>query len=52
MVDRVNTMNYILPVASLPTAYAMTKDVKIMPDAFSFAGVYLNDLVWSDYKGK
>ena len=52
MVDRVNTMNYILPVASLPTAYAMTKEVKIMPDAFSYAGVYLNDLVWDDYKGK
>jgi peptide/nickel transport system substrate-binding protein len=52
MVDRVNTMNYILPVASLPTAYAMTKEVKVMPDAFSFAGVYLNDLAWDNYNGK
>ena len=51
-IDRVNEMNYILPFSSLPTAYAMSKDVKIMPDAFSFSAVYLNDVVWSDYKGK
>ncbi len=52
VVDRANRMNYILPISSLPTAYAMSKDVKIMPDAFSYASVYLNDLVWSDYTGK
>ncbi len=52
MADRVNQMNYLLPVSSLPTAYAMTKEVKIMPDAISYSGVYLNDLVWDDYKGK
>jgi len=37
-------------ISSLPTAYGMNKDVKI--DAFSYASVYLNDLVWSDYAGK
>ena len=52
MADRVNTMNYILPVSSLPTSYAMTKDVKILPDSVSYSGVYLNDLVWDDYQGK
>jgi len=41
-------MNYILPISSLPAAYAMNKDVKIVSDAFSYASVYLNDLVWSD----
>ena len=52
VVDRSNRMNYILPISSLPTAYAMSKDVKIMPDAFSYASVYLNDMVWADYTGK
>ena len=51
-IDRVNEMNYIVPFSSLPTAYATTKDVKIMPDVFSYTAVYLNDLVWADYKGK
>ena len=51
-IDRVNEKSYFLPFSSLPTAYATTKDVKIMPDAFSYAGVYLNDVVWADYKGK
>ncbi len=37
---------------ALCEAYAMTKDVKILPDAYSFTAVYLNDLVWSDYRGK
>jgi peptide/nickel transport system substrate-binding protein len=50
--DRVIEKSYFLPFSSLPTAYAMTKDVKVMPDAFSYAGVYLNDVVWSDYTGK
>ena len=50
--DRVNEMSYIHPFSSLPTAYAMSKDVKIMPDAFSYTAVYVNDLVWSDYTGK
>jgi hypothetical protein len=45
-------MNYILPISSLPTAYAMSNDVKIVSDAFSYASVYFNDLVWSDYAGK
>ena len=52
MADRVNTMNYILPVSSLPTSYAMTKDVKILPDSVYYSGVYLNDLVWDDYQSK
>lgn len=52
VVDRANRMNYILPISSLPTAYAMSKDVKIVPDAFSYASVYLNDIVWADYTGK
>jgi hypothetical protein len=52
VVDRANRMNYILPISSLPAAYAMNKDVKIVSDAFSYASVYLNDLVWSDYAGK
>ena len=51
-VDRVNEMNYILPFSSLPTAYAMSKDVAIAPDVFSYTAVYLNDLVWAGYKGK
>ena len=51
-IDRVNEKSYFLPFSSLPTAYATTKDVKIMPDAFSYAGVYLNDVVWADYAGK
>ena len=51
-VDRVNEMNYIVPFSSLPTAYAMSKDVTIAPDVFSYSAVYLNDLVWADYKGK
>ena len=51
-VDRVNEMNYIVPFSSLPTAYAMSKDVDIAPDVFSYTAVYLNDLVWADYKGK
>ncbi len=45
VVDRANRMNYILPISSLPTAYAMNKDVKIVSDAFSYASVYLNELV-------
>ena len=52
VVDQANRMNYIFPISSLPTAYAMSKDVKIMPDAFSYASVYLNDLVWADYTGR
>jgi len=51
-IDRVNEMNYIVPFSSLPTAYAMSKDVAIMPDVFSYTAVYMNDLVWADYKGK
>jgi peptide/nickel transport system substrate-binding protein len=51
-IDRVNEMNYIVPFSSLPTAYAMSKDVDIAPDAFSYSAVYLNDLVWAGYKGK
>ncbi len=51
-IDRVNEMNYIMPFSSLPTAYAMSKDVKIVPDAYSYTAVYINDLVWSDYSGK
>ena len=51
-VDRVNEMNYIVPFSSLPTAYAMSKDVDIAPDVFSYSAVYLNDLVWAGYKGK
>jgi hypothetical protein len=31
MADRVNTMNYILPVSSLPTAYAMTRRLRSSP---------------------
>ena len=52
IVDRVNEMTYLIPFSSLPTAYAMTKDVKILPDANSYTAVYINDLVWSDYEGK
>jgi len=51
-IDRVNEMNYIVPFSSLPTAYAMSKDVDIAPDVFSYTAVYLNDLVWAGYKGK
>jgi len=51
-VDRVNEMNYILPFSSLPAAYALTKDVKIMKNRYSATAVYINDLVWEDYKGK
>lgn len=52
VLDRANRMNYMLPISSLPTAYAMNKDVKIVSGDFSYASVYLNDLVWSDYAGK
>ena len=52
IVDRVNEMAYIIPFSSLPTAYVMTEDVKIIPDANSYTAVYINDLVWSDYEGK
>ncbi len=50
--NRVNEMNYIVPFSSLPTAYAMSKDVDIAPDVFSYTAVYMNDLVWAGYKGK
>lgn len=30
----------------------MNKDVKIVSDAFTYASVYLNYLVWPDYAGK
>ena len=51
-IDRVNQMNYILPFSSLPAAYAMTKEVKIVQNSYSATAVYINDLVWNDYSGK
>jgi len=51
-VDRVNEMNYILPFSSLPAAYALRSDVKIMKNRYSATAVYINDLVWDDYKGQ
>ena len=52
VVDRVNEMTYIIPFSSLPSAYITTKDVKIIPDVYSYTSVYANDIVWSDYQGK
>jgi peptide/nickel transport system substrate-binding protein len=51
-INRVNEMNYIIPFSTLPAAYAMTKDVKIMKNRYSATAVYINDLVWDDYKGE
>ena len=51
-INRVNEMNYIIPFSTLPAAYAMTKDVKIVKNRYSATAVYINDLVWDDYKGQ
>jgi len=45
--DRVNTLNYILPISSLPTVWAHTKEVEIKANPTSAAESRLGDWYWT-----
>jgi peptide/nickel transport system substrate-binding protein len=46
--DRVNTLNYILPISSLPTVWAHTKEVEIKSNPTSAAESRLGDWYWTN----
>jgi peptide/nickel transport system substrate-binding protein len=45
-IDRVNTMNYILPVADLPIVFVHSKDVRIADNPLSAMDNRLGDFFW------
>jgi peptide/nickel transport system substrate-binding protein len=44
--DRNADMHYVLPISSLPSVYAHSKDVKIMTNQLSATERYLGDFAW------
>ena len=44
--DRNIDMHYVLPVSSLPSVYAHSKDVALLPDQLSATERYLGDFAW------
>jgi peptide/nickel transport system substrate-binding protein len=47
-IDRVNNMNYIMPLTDLPMVFLHTKDVKITPDPLSPIDNHIRDFYWSN----
>jgi peptide/nickel transport system substrate-binding protein len=47
LIDRVNAMNYILPLADLPMVFVHSKDVRIADDPWSPITTQVNNYVWS-----
>ncbi len=47
MVDRVNSQHYILPITSIPSVYAHTKDVKLVTDSMSAGDVWVGNYEWN-----
>jgi hypothetical protein len=46
-IDRVNTMNYILPVADLPMVFVHTKEVRVRENALSPIDTQVSDYEWT-----
>ena len=44
--DRANSESYIFPVTSIPTVYAHTKDIKIVPDPYATGDVWSTSYTW------
>jgi ABC-type transport system substrate-binding protein len=47
-IDRINQMNYILPLTDLPMVFLHTKDVRITPDPLSPIDNHIRDFYWSN----
>jgi peptide/nickel transport system substrate-binding protein len=47
-IDRVNEMNYVLPLTDLPMVFLHTTDVKITPDPLSPIDNHIRDFYWSE----
>jgi peptide/nickel transport system substrate-binding protein len=47
LIDRVNTMNYIFPIADLPIVFVHAKDVRIADDALSPITTQVLDYEWN-----
>ncbi|NQV54351.1 MAG: hypothetical protein HQ503_00705 [Rhodospirillales bacterium] len=45
--NRVNEMHYILPVTSIPSVYAHSKDVKLVTDSMSTGDVWIGNFEWN-----
>jgi peptide/nickel transport system substrate-binding protein len=45
--NRINEMNYHLPISSVPTVYVHSKDVKIKTNSLSAGENYIIDYVWN-----
>ena len=45
--DRINTMNYILPVADLPMVFVHTKEVRVADNPLSMIDNRLGDFFWA-----
>ena len=44
--DRINEMNYILPISGVPTPYVHSKGVKVNVNKLSAGEVYVGDYAW------
>jgi ABC-type transport system substrate-binding protein len=47
VLDRINTMNYILPVADLPMVFVHTKGVRVADNPLSLIDNRLGDFFWA-----
>jgi peptide/nickel transport system substrate-binding protein len=47
-IDRVNQMNYILPLTDLPMVFVHTKDVRIADDPLSPLNNHIRDFYWTN----
>jgi peptide/nickel transport system substrate-binding protein len=47
-IDRVNTMNYILPVADLPMVFLHNKSVRVADDPLTPIDTRVGDFMWAD----
>lgn len=45
--NRINEMNYHLPISSVPNVYVHSKDVQIKPNTLSAGENYILDYVWN-----
>ena len=50
--DMINEKAYFLPISELPTIWAHSKDVKVLPNMLTTADPRLGDYAWSDYQPK
>jgi peptide/nickel transport system substrate-binding protein len=44
--DRITEQHYVLPISSIPTVYAHTKEVAILDDQLSSTDQYVGDFAW------